>query len=246
LGGDVQQDGDRPPLNRQLLEVALKSGVFASMDIPSLFSYVERNDNLFEDGGVIDNLPIIFPAMERCNLIFVLPLNSDFEEEPNETSALARLFRVIDVRQGALERNSFKIMYLFNELAVLRRCIGGLETVAFPEASPALLRYALSRKNGQISVFAVCPQESYVQSAINTQELWKQKEAGIAFNVMHQATTELLSKFQFGQPQEKVRVALISRSGNVTWDEDFGEFLEACFDKIDEFRQRDTSQLAAG
>jgi hypothetical protein len=25
-----------------------------------------------------------------------------------------------------------------------------------------------------------------------------------------------------------------------------GEFLEACFDKIDEFRQRDTSQLAAG
>jgi hypothetical protein len=25
-----------------------------------------------------------------------------------------------------------------------------------------------------------------------------------------------------------------------------GEFLEACFDKIDEFRQRDTSQLDAG
>ena len=25
-----------------------------------------------------------------------------------------------------------------------------------------------------------------------------------------------------------------------------GEFLEACFDKIDEYRQRDTSQLAAG
>jgi hypothetical protein len=25
-----------------------------------------------------------------------------------------------------------------------------------------------------------------------------------------------------------------------------GEFLEACFDKLDEFRQRDTSQLAAG
>lgn len=200
---------------------ALKNGVFASMDIPPLFPYVERNDNLFEDGGVIDNLPIIFPAMEECNFIFVLSLNSDFEEEPNEKSVLARLFRVMDVRQGALERNSFKIMYLFNELAVLRRCIGELKADACPEPSSALLSYALARNHAQISVFAVCPQKSFVQSTINTQELWKQKEAGIAFNIMHQATTELLSKLEFNQSQDKVRVALISRSGNVTWDEDF-------------------------
>jgi NTE family protein len=200
---------------------ALKNGVFASMDIPPLFPYAERNDNLFEDGGVIDNLPIIFPAMEECNLIFVLPLNSDFEEEPNETSVLARLFRVMDVRQGALERNSFKIMYLFNELAALRRCIGELKAAACPEPSSNLLSYALARKHKPINVFAVCPQKSFVQSTINTQELWKQKDAGIAFNIMYRATTELLSKFEFFQPQDKVRVALISRSGNVTWDEDF-------------------------
>jgi predicted acylesterase/phospholipase RssA len=199
----------------------LKNGIFASMDIPPLFPFMECNDNLFEDGGVIDNLPIIFPAMEGCNLLFVLPLNSDFEEEPNETSVMARLFRVMDVRQGALERNSFKIQYLYNELAVLRRCIDELAATACQKPFSALLSYALARKHEQISIFAVCPQKSFVQSTINTQEFWKQKEAGIAFNIMYQATAEMLANFEFNKHQDKVRVALISRSGNATWDEDF-------------------------
>lgn len=200
---------------------ALKNGVFASMDIPPLFPFMEYNDNLFEDGGVIDNLPIIFPAMEGCNLIFVLPLNSDFEEEPNETSVMARLFRVMDIRQGALERNSFKIQYLYNELAALRKCIDELAAPTCQKPVSAHLSYALERKHCPISVFAVCPQKSFVKSTINTQEFWKQKEAGIAFDIMYQATTALLSNFEYGQHQDKIKVALISRSGNVTWDEDF-------------------------
>jgi len=65
---------------------------------------------------VIDNLPITFPAIEACDLIFILPLNSDFEEKPNQKSVLARLLRVMDVRQGVLERSGFKMLYLYNEL----------------------------------------------------------------------------------------------------------------------------------
>ncbi len=64
----------------------VKAGVFASMDLPPFFPYVSRNNRLFEDGGVIDNLPITFPAIEACDLIFILPLNSDFEEKPNQRS----------------------------------------------------------------------------------------------------------------------------------------------------------------
>jgi predicted acylesterase/phospholipase RssA len=35
----------------------VKLGVFASMDLPPLFPYMEMGDDVFEDGGVIDNLP---------------------------------------------------------------------------------------------------------------------------------------------------------------------------------------------
>jgi NTE family protein len=201
----------------------IKTGVFASMDLPPLFPYIRLGDRLFEDGGVIDNLPITFPAVQGCDLIFILPLNADFEEEPNETSIVARLFRVMDVRQGVLERNGFKMLYLYNELAALRSHVEKLQTAAqaLDLTASAPLNSALQRRNQMISVFAVCPQKSFVQSTIDTQELWKHKEAGIAFDVMHAATAELLVHAKFGVPQDAIRVALISRGGNTVWDERF-------------------------
>jgi NTE family protein len=201
----------------------IKAGVFASMDLPPLFPYVPRNDDLFEDGGVVDNLPIIFAASEECDLLFILPLNADFEEEPNTVSMTARLFRVMDVRQGALERNGFKMIYLYNELAALRQLASvqpgpNADTQSMTSAS---LQSALDRKNDLINVFAVCPSKAFVQSTINTQELWKGAEAGIAFDVMHKATTGILSAFPFSRANDLIRVALVSRAGAVTWDENF-------------------------
>ena len=198
----------------------VKTGVFASMDLPPLFPYVKVGDNLFEDGGVVDNLPIVFAAVpqESCDLVFILPLNSDFEEEPNTTSMVARLMRVMDVRQGVLERNGFKLLYLYNELAALRQHVAALDKPA--GGASAALEYALQRENRVINVFAVCPLKAFVQETINTRELWKKTEAGIAFDVMEQATARLLPSFQF-HAQDKVRVALVSRGGSVTWDERF-------------------------
>ena len=100
----------------------IHNAVFASMDIPPLFKNITIGDELFEDGGVVDNLPIRFGTeFENCDLLFVLPLNASFEQKPDTTSIIKRLFRVMDVRQGVLERNSFKMVYLYNELAALRR-----------------------------------------------------------------------------------------------------------------------------
>ena len=96
--------------------------VFASMDIPPLFKNVSIGDELFEDGGVVDNLPIRFGTeFENCDLLFILPLNASFEQKPDTRSIVKRLFRVMDVRQGVLERNSLKMVYLYNELSALRR-----------------------------------------------------------------------------------------------------------------------------
>ncbi len=212
----------------------VKFGVFSSTDLPPLFPYMKEDDRLYEDGGVIENLPITFAAVEKCDLIFILPLNADFEEEPGQRSIVERLMRVNDVRQGALERNGFKLLYLYNELAALRESVDKGEssgTLVDHEASEIAgnsdlseiepLARARARQNEHINVFAVCPQRSFVQSTINTQDLWKGKEAGIAFNVMQRATAQLLSTFSVAQPQASVRVALVSRHENILWDENF-------------------------
>jgi predicted acylesterase/phospholipase RssA len=200
----------------------IKAGVFASMDMPPLFPYVERFHNLYEDGAVIDNLPITFAAAseENCDLIFILPLNSDFEDEPNTTSIVARLLRVMDVRQGALERSGFKMLYLYNELAALRRYVESARGARAEATGPAPLNFALHRKHELISVFAVCPLQSFVRQTIDARELWKRKQAGIAFEIMRDATAGLLPGFRF-KPQDRVQVALVSREGQVIWDEKF-------------------------
>jgi len=212
---------DRSADPQQFLR-AIKQGVFASMDLPPLFPYMRCAGEWFEDGGVIDNLPLMFPALERCDLLFVLPLNSDFEAQPNTRSIFARLLRVMEVRQGALERGGFKTLYLYNELAALRQQLASLQKHSPNDGLrvPGPLSFALQRQHELINVFAVCPLKSFVEQTINTLELWKRKEAGLAFDIMHAATASVLPKFQF-QSQDSVRVALVGRDGGIAWDEKF-------------------------
>jgi predicted acylesterase/phospholipase RssA len=57
----------------------LEQAVFASMDLPPLFEHVRIGDETFEDGGVVDNVPIYFgTGIEKCDLLFVLLLNASF------------------------------------------------------------------------------------------------------------------------------------------------------------------------
>jgi predicted acylesterase/phospholipase RssA len=121
----------------------IRDAVFASMDIPPLFKNISIGDELFEDGGVVDNLPIRFGTeFENCDLLFILPLNASIEQKPDPHSILKRLFRVMDVRQGVLERNSFKMVYLYNELAALRRRAEKAET--YQAALDGIMREAAS------------------------------------------------------------------------------------------------------
>jgi predicted acylesterase/phospholipase RssA len=124
-------------------------GVFSSMDLPPLFEYAtpvtraggNGGKNYFEDGGVIDNLPIYFGTeVEECDLLFILPLNASFEQEVNQRSLIRRLARVTNIRQGVLERKAFKDIYLFNETAYLRE---------FAHKQDDALRLALEYLEGQ-------------------------------------------------------------------------------------------------
>ena len=205
----------------------IKAGVFASMDLPPLFPYERIQNDQFEDGGVIDNLPIQFAAMERCDLTFVLPLNSDFVADVNERSIFHRLFRVLDIRQGALERNSLKIQYLYNELAVLRDRVTTLEAKMSdakvdvpPVGNSKILREALGRTHQQSRVFGICPDRRLVESTINTWELWKSKEADAAFSLMYRAAKTALSS-GFDPSEERTIIALVHPAGNVDYFVDF-------------------------
>jgi len=151
----------------------LEDAVFASMDIPPVFPFVKMKDPVygtdewFEDGGVIDNLPVVFGTeIEQCDLLFVLPLNATFDAPVNRRSILARLSRVMETRQGVIERNSFKLTYLYNDLHQ-------------------------AKGRARVSIFAICPAEPL---AVGTIDFHKAREAGAAYRLMYEETTTELKR----------------------------------------------------
>ncbi len=252
----------RPPVLPEMWRPAetvqdIRDAVFCSMDLPPLFQYMSIGDELFEDGGVVENLPIRFGTeLEKCDLLFVLPLNASFEQTADLRSVARRLFRVMDVRQGVMERNSFKMVYLYNELAALRQKAVDYEETLHKlyqeiqhlekENGAALkpledmiekvlskekfslqagtsdfetaVQSAAKRKHGMVQIFSICPAPELV---INTSEFWKTKEAGQAFRLMYENTKYELGRFDFSASPDWIRLALVSRHGQVTYLEDF-------------------------
>jgi predicted acylesterase/phospholipase RssA len=178
----------------------LEEAVFASMDIPPLFPFVKikdvisQEDEWFEDGGVIDNLPMVFGTLiEGCDLLFVLPLNATFDAAVNHHSILSRLARVMEARQGVIERNSFKQAYLYNDLHKLS---GGT----------------------QVSVFAIGPAEPL---AIGTTDFHKPAAAGNAYRLMYEQTAKELRETFGALSPDWIRLATVGPAGERGYIEDF-------------------------
>jgi predicted acylesterase/phospholipase RssA len=246
----------RPPAEPGTYNVAtgiddLKHAVFSSMDLPPLFPYFTIDDSYFEDGGVVDNLPLRFATeLEQCELIFVLPLNATFEESVNLTSILRRMLRVIDVRQGVLERNSFKQAYLFNELARLRLELESREqelknlareTAKVPNMEriaaevvdrlPSVARMETMAEEQPVDsgVRARLRQHKPVQIfaicpspklEVDTAEFWKTDEAGRAFRMMYKETKIKLNDF-FINPPMQIGMYRVSPQGATDFFVDF-------------------------
>lgn len=215
----------------------LEEAVFASMDLPPLFENIRIGDELFEDGGVVDNLPIYFgTGIEKCDLLFVFPLNASFTARADVRSVLKRLDRVMTIRQGALERKALKDVYLYNELAVLRdratagsgasetpdgdveRTPAGSEAAMREAARRTLAERASQRVHRPVQIFAVCPDEPLL---VETVEFWKTDEAGRAYRLMREYTRYELEKFDFDATPNWIRVALVGPQGEVRYLEDF-------------------------
>jgi predicted acylesterase/phospholipase RssA len=168
----------------------LEDAVFASMDIPPVFPYVSmldesgENTEWFEDGGVIENLPMIFgTAIEQCDLLFVLPLNGSFSATVNRRSLLARLSRVMESRQGVIERNAFKLAYLYNDL------------------------HRLEGKS-QVRIFAICPGAPL---DVGTMDFHKPRAAAAAYRLMHEQTARVLREDIPALERNWIRLVTVSR-----------------------------------
>ena len=233
--------------NEKLTLENIRRDVFCSMDIPPLFPYTAIDSDFFEDGGVIDNLPIRFGTeFEKCDLLFILPLNASFERKVDQRSLIRRLARVTEIRQGVLERNSFKMIYLYNELAVLKEKLRQLEAredVANAEQGTGTSRLkelsqgkiadrALAREHKVVHVFSICPAPELM---LTTTEFWKTKEAGKAFRFMYEVTKNELKRFTHLVGSNQIRMALVSpaapepsNNGNAMSDliPDFGSYFD--------------------
>lgn len=197
-----------------------RQAVFASMDLPPLFPYREirvHRTEWFEDGGVVENLPIRFgTGIERCDLLFVLPLNASFAQPVDHHSVSRRLFRVMDVRQGVMERTSLKMVYLYNELAALRR-----QAAERREGRPGsrLERTAMRREHEPVSVFSIVPEAPL---AVGTADFWKSRAAGEAFDLLYAATrNELRENFEEDTDPGWIRMTRVGPTGERTHFDDF-------------------------
>ncbi|MFN2456347.1 MAG: hypothetical protein ABR577_19290 [Pyrinomonadaceae bacterium] len=231
MTANLRDRGSREAVSKDTYDIAenlnqIREGVFCSMDIPPLFEYTSMNNGVFEDGGVIDNLPIRFGTeIEECDLLFILPLNASFETEVNHRSVFKRLARVMDIRQGVLERNSFKMIYLYNELASLRKRISELNASLPPlkeesNGHPDLKTLAenktgdraLKRIHDVVHVFSICPSP---ELKITTTQFWKTKEAGESFQFMYKATRNELKRFDRMVNSKEIRMALVCHDDSI-------------------------------
>jgi hypothetical protein len=130
----------------------------------------------------------------------------------------------------ALERHGFKLLFLYNEIAALRNRIKELRPEEAPQGTMTEddhanrlqpLKYALQRKNHKIEISSACPEKAFIQTTLNTRDLWNTESAQVAFDVMYRTTAELLEKFDFTGAQKSAHVALIRKGGTYIFDHDF-------------------------
>lgn len=171
---------------------ALRDAVFTSMDIPPLFPRALGPRGMaYEDGGVLDNLPIRYTTrFEGCNLLFIFPLHASFEKAHSKRSILRRLGRVMEVRQGALERGALRDVSLYNELIALGAPKRSVDIHIKPVTS-----------------FVLAPSEAM---EIGTFEFWKLRRLGEgAIRRMRDATARALEAFPFRTDDHSVRMTVV-------------------------------------
>ncbi len=193
--------------------------VFASMDLPPAFPHMRIGADLFEDGGVLENLPIRFGApIEDCDLLFVLPLHASFKRTPERHSMLKRVLRMAEIRQGMLELAALRNVDTINRFAQrVERLDFGVNAMATNVSVEGVAAEALTGIREEITEFNEEYKQLYVFSIVPRGELgigtfgfWKRREAADAFDLMYlQTRRELQNRLFEDIEPEDPRVVLV-------------------------------------
>lgn len=193
--------------------------VFASMDLPPAFPHMNIGAEVFEDGGVLENLPIRFGVpIEDCNLLFVLPLHTSFKRTPERHSMLKRVLRVAEIRQGMLELVALRNVDTINRFAQrVERLDFGINAIATNVSVEGVAAEALTGIREEIAEFNEEYKQLYVFSIVPQGELeigtfgfWKRREAADAFDLMYlQTRRELQNRLFEDIEPEDPRVVLV-------------------------------------
>ena len=200
----------------------IESAVFASMDIPPAFKRLQdASGNHYEDGGVIDNLPIQFATWcEGCNLLFVFPLNATFAGRAPSISVIQRMARVLDIRQGILERDALKDIGLYNRIIETEQEKKELaKALATPSDAPADASQKRLQEVHTVpsTTFCICPAAPL---AVGTFGFWSLKGHGrISFQLMYEATKAELARFDFSLTNREVWMAKVNPGGQIEYED---------------------------
>lgn len=188
--------------------------VFTSMNLGPVFPFAKVGDTAFEDGGVVDNLPFRFGApIEDCDLLFVLPLDTTFQQHDVPRRTLIKsVQRVADVRRGVLEAHALKTADTINRFAQrIERLEFGITTMAASAPPDGVAAEALGGVREEIAefhseykllyVFTVSPSGKL---ELGTFDFWKRRAVQDAFDLMYlQTKRELQNRlFEDVEPED--------------------------------------------
>ena len=197
----------------------MAAALFASIAMPPLFPYSRISGELFEDGGATDSIPLRIAApIEKCDLLFVLPVNRAQAAGRGRDSIRRRLLRVMDQRQTAIERATLKNADLINRMAErMERIEFGVTALAPNTPAEGLAADALAGLREEIAEFNEEHKRLYIFTAcpvgeleIGAFEFWRPRRAADAFDLMYaQTRRELQQRFFEDIEPEDAHVVMI-------------------------------------
>ncbi len=195
---EILTSGDGDPYARTA------DSLFATLDLAPLFA--PGAAGAADNSGALEQLPISLAAqVERCDLLFVLPLNfgADVADEPGGAS-VRRIARIAGAHKGALERAAIRGVDTVNRfIQRIERIEFGVNTMASANPPEGLADEALAGLREEIAefnaehktlyLFTVCPAGRF---ELGTADFWKQKALREAFDLMYlQTKRELQNRF---------------------------------------------------
>lgn len=200
----------------------MAAAVFASIGIPPLFSYSRIAGEAFEDGGAADSIPMrIATPIEKCDLVFVLPIGDAGAPHRRRDSISRRLLRVMDWRQNAAERATLKHADLINRMVErMERIELGVAALAPNIPADGLAADTLAGLREEVAEFNAEYKRLYVFTAcpvgeleIGTFDFWEPRRAADAFDLMYALTRrELQQRFFEDIEPEDSHVVMINGS----------------------------------